>query len=163
MIINLKLKTKFNTKAIEIFKDEKDRRATLGMHATCLSILLLWFFSIYLLNIHGSFWTMLLSGFLLSSVQGVSHNFLHQPKTLWYYGIDFTSIPHDEWTIIHSISHHTYCNFEIDLEITGFEPFIYYLSCRKENHITVLVYQYFFFLIIPISPAIKIVVDIFRG
>jgi hypothetical protein len=99
------------------------------MQFYCLCILIIWIFSVILLNYFKSWVFAALSGFLLTSVIGVAHNFIHQPKNIWFYAMDLTSIPHHEWIIIHSISHHTYCNLSNDLEIKGSDPFINYLTC----------------------------------
>ena len=76
-----------------------------------------------------------ITGFLCLSMIGVGHNYGHQKPSLFRYCSDLTLFGSYQWRTSHSLSHHTYTNLELDIEIQAFEPIIYYLSNRPKNQI----------------------------
>jgi len=96
----------------------------------CYSLLLLamWTYAFYSMGVNQSFWACFFAGFCLTNLIGLSHNYLHQPKSIWHYLINVSTITEDEWHISHNLSHHSYNNTELDVEITSFEPYVFFLS-----------------------------------
>ena len=75
----------------------------------------------------------IITGFLMLSVLGIGHNYIHQKPSWFRYCSDLTLFGSYEWTISHALSHHSYTNLELDIEIQAFEPIIYYLSNKPKN------------------------------
>ena len=131
------------------------------MHLYCAIIFSLYLLSFYCLGTYQNWPSILFCGFMCFGLIGVGHNFLHQPPSLWYNVMDFTAVPSKDWTVSHSLSHHTYANLEIDLEIKVFEPFIYYLTIQPQNPKLAVVYLLLIQFIIPLGQYVRIFIEIF--
>lgn len=71
------------------------------------------------------------SGFLLSCLGSVGHNFFHHRDNWRMYSWDLTLYSSYEWRITHGYSHHNYPNSVLDFEISAMEPFLYWLPVEK--------------------------------
>jgi cytochrome b involved in lipid metabolism len=71
-----------------------------------------------------------LSGFILVSVVGEGHNFMHQRVNPFRHVFGLTGFTHEDWQNFHAISHHMFPNTELDYEIGVFEPISYALRNR---------------------------------
>lgn len=68
----------------------------------------------------------LCSLFLIGMV-GIGHNFIHHKDNVFKYFHCATGFTHNEWQIMHCISHHIYPNLELDYEAAALEPIGYFL------------------------------------
>jgi len=75
--------------------------------------------------------------FLLLGIVGVAHNFVHHKTNSYQYMFLLAGFTHNEWQIMHCLSHHLYPNLEIDYEAAAFEPVSYFLRSMPENHMLV--------------------------
>ena len=55
-----------------------------------------------------------MTAFLLIGVMGIGHNFVHHKDNIYKYFFVLTGFTHNEWQVMHAISHHTYPNTELD-------------------------------------------------
>ena len=55
-----------------------------------------------------------MSSLLLISMVGVGHNFVHHKENIFKYAFIVAGFTHNEWQIMHCLSHHMYPNMELD-------------------------------------------------
>jgi hypothetical protein len=67
------------------------------------------------------------TAFMLISMIGVGHNFVHHRSNLFKYFFVASGFTHNEWQIMHCLSHHMYPNTELDYEAAALEPIAYFL------------------------------------
>lgn len=58
--------------------------------------------------------------FLLLGIVGIGHNFVHHRDNYFKYAFLLAGFTHDEWQVMHCLSHHLYTNLEIDYEAAAF-------------------------------------------
>lgn len=73
------------------------------------------------------------AGFLLTLLTNVAHNFIHRKNNFRMYYMDLSMMLSREFRISHALSHHLYPNTVKDMEITAFEPNIYFFPKPKPN------------------------------
>jgi hypothetical protein len=99
------------------------------------------------------------ASFCLIGCLGIGHNFVHHKFNYFKYFFVLTGFTHDEWQIMHALSHHIYPNTELDFEAAALEPFGYFLRNKPENKFyteLILVLSYTF--IQPLNFFLKCVV-----
>jgi len=96
-------------------------------------LIILFFSSFYCLYLTQSKIMAAITGLLCLSMLGIGHNFIHQRTSLFRFCADVTMFGSYQWTISHALSHHTYANMDIDIEIQVIEPVLYYLSNKPKN------------------------------
>lgn len=104
----------------------------------------------------------LLYGYSLYALIGVGHNYSHR-NSQWGRVMDLTAYPRHLWQVSHCLSHHSYANLELDLEVITFEPFLYFLTSQPKNPKAVLFYQFVFFSTTPLLLFITQIVDVVIG
>jgi fatty acid desaturase len=96
--------------------------------------------------------------FLISMV-GIGHNFIHHKQNIFKYCLTLTGFTHDEWQIMHCLSHHIYPNMELDYEAAALEPIGYFLRNKPNNFIlTEAIIVFLFIFIQPLNLLLKIFV-----
>ena len=105
-----------------------------------------------------------LSSLFLISMVGIGHNFIHHKPTVFKYFLTLTGFTHDEWQIMHCLSHHLYPNTELDFEAAALEPIGFFLRNLPENHMfTEVVLVLLFMFLQPLNFILKLfVVPILR-
>lgn len=53
---------------------------------------------------------------LLIGMVGIGHNFVHHKDNPFKYFFALTGFTHNEWQVMHAMSHHVYPNLELDYE-----------------------------------------------
>ncbi len=59
------------------------------------------------------------TSFLLLGMLGIGHNFVHHKQNIFRYFFSATGFTHNEWQIMHALSHHLYPNMELDYEASA--------------------------------------------
>ena len=100
-----------------------------------------------------------ISSLFLISMVGIGHNFVHHKANYFTYCLTLTGFTHDQWQIMHCLSHHIYPNLELDFEAAALEPLGFFLRNQKKNPIytEVLILTLFLF-IQPMNFLLKIFV-----
>ena len=99
---------------------------------------------------------MLISGTFASLVANVAHNFYHRRDNWQMWLFDITLMNSQQWRITHGNSHHMFPNTLMDLEITMFEPFIYWLPINKKSAVLHILFQW---ILLPLIFCITTLVD----
>ena len=98
-----------------------------------------------------------MTSLLLISMVGIGHNFIHHKANNFKYCLTLTGFTHDEWQVMHCLSHHIYPNLELDYEAAALEPIGFFLRNKPNNPIYTEVIVLFLFLFIqPLNFFIKI-------
>lgn len=79
-------------------------------------------------------WAAITSSFLIGMI-GIGHNFIHHKQGYFKYFYIITGFTHNEWQVMHCISHHMYPNTQLDYEAAALQPIAYFLRTAPENHI----------------------------
>ena len=140
-----------------IFKQLKGRSpsATFFTKLQYFILIGLFFSSFYCLYLTQSKVTAMVTGFLCLSMLGIGHTYIHKKTSYFRYCADVTLFGSYQWTISHALSHHTYPNLEIDIEIQSVEPFIYYLSNKPKNPIINIVVGHILFTFLGVLNYIR--------
>ena len=131
------------------------------MQYSCL--ILLFLSSFYLLYLTQSRIMAIITGFLCLSMLGIGHNFTHQKPSLFRFCADLTMFGSYQWTISHALSHHTYTNLEIDIEVQAMEPIIYYLANKPKNQVINIILGHLLFLFMGILNFLRRFIFHFMG
>jgi fatty acid desaturase len=96
---------------------------------------------------------------LLIGMVGIGHNFIHHRDNIFKYFHCATGFTHNEWQIMHCISHHIYPNLELDYEAAALEPLGYFLRNSPENKwYTEPIIVFSFVFLQPLNFLLKIIV-----
>lgn len=120
--------------------------ATLTFKLQCAAVLLAHFAFFFALCVTGpgisgmSLLWATLTGFTISSLHGIGHNFMHQADNLWMFVCTVGGWNIHLQRVSHAMSHHPMPNTEWDLEILGHEPWMYNMVDRPANNKWILVY-----------------------
>ena len=88
---------------------------------------------------------------------GIGHNFVHHKENYFKYFFVATGFTHNEWQIMHALSHHIYPNLELDYEAAALEPIGYFLRNKPANPIyTELLIILSFIFIQPLNLLLKV-------
>lgn len=101
-------------KVAKLFKDPQSRESTLSMKIFCTVALLCWIWAFVNAVVNPNILNTIIFGYALYVMIGVGHNYSHKGN-VWGYCLDLTSYPQHLWNITHCLSHHPYCNLEMDL------------------------------------------------
>lgn len=155
----------FNSIRTRILKEFKAKGTSASLLARAQYFLLIFIFlcSFYLLFLTQSPIFAVITGLLCLSMLGIGHNFIHQKPSLFRFCADLTLFGSYQWTISHALSHHTYANLELDIEIDAIEPFIYYLSNKPKNPIINIFLGHILFFFIGIFNYIRRFLFFFLG
>lgn len=104
-----------------------------------------------------------ITGIFCFAMLGVGHNFIHQKTSLLRFCADVTLFGSYQWTVSHALSHHTYTNLEIDIEIQAMEPFIYYLANKPKNPAINVVFGHLLFIFLGVLNYIRRFLFFFVG
>ena len=74
-----------------------------------------------------------ISAYLMIGMIGVGHNFVHHKENLFKYFFIVTGFTHNEWQVMHCLSHHIYPNTLLDYEAAALEPVAYFLRISPQN------------------------------
>lgn len=93
------------------------------------------------------------------SMIGIGHNFVHHKSNYFKYFFVITGFTHNEWQVMHCLSHHLYPNTEIDYEAAALEPIAYFLRNKPENKIyTEPVLVFLLLFVQPLNLILKLLV-----
>lgn len=96
---------------------------------------------------------------LLIGMVGIGHNFIHHRDNYFKYFHCATGFTHNEWQVMHCISHHIYPNLELDYEAAALEPIGYFLRNKPENKVyTEAIIVLSFIFLQPLNFLLKTVV-----
>lgn len=96
---------------------------------------------------------------ILVGLIGIGHNFVHHKANYFKYYFVFAGFTHDEWQIMHCLSHHIYPNTELDFEAAALEPIGYFLRTMPLNkRYTEIILILLFIFIQPINMILKTIV-----
>lgn len=144
---------------------EIQSEAQTKLHAYLILTLFFFFFGLttYLIGVeHSSFWpylTAAISAFLMLGIVGIGHNFVHHKDNYFKYYFLLTGFSHDEWQIMHCLSHHIYPNTELDYEAAALEPLAYFLRTLPPNKVyTEAIIIFIFMFIQPLNLLFKIII-----
>lgn len=118
-------------------------------------LIVLFFVSFFLLYASQSQLIAFLTGVLSFAMLGVGHNFIHQKTSVFRFCADVTLFGSYQWTVSHALSHHTYTNLEIDIEIQAMEPFIYYLANKPKNPVINVLFGHLLFTFLGVLNYIR--------
>lgn len=130
------------------------------LFSTCW--LILWVLTLYWILVSPSLLSVLAYSYIIYVMIGVGHNYCHR-NSKWRYALDLTGYPHHLWRVTHCLSHHTYTNMKLDLEIIGFMPFIYFLTCQPPNNKFTPYYQFIILAGAPLLLMVESLSNIFKG
>ncbi|CAG9857271.1 unnamed protein product [Phyllotreta striolata] len=68
---------------------------------------------------------------MLGMMTIAGHNYVHQKDNFRMYYFQFSLLQIREWRISHALSHHLHTNAIDDLEISMYEPLLFYLPVKK--------------------------------
>jgi hypothetical protein len=115
--------------------------ATLAFKLQCAAVLLVHIVCFAALcRSGGSVVWATLTGFTISALHGIGHNFMHQADSLWMAVCTVGGWNVHLNRVSHAISHHPMPNTEWDLEILGHEPWMYNMVDRPANSKWILIY-----------------------
>lgn len=153
---------KIKSKVLKLYRDGQlsDPPAITYLFSTLWVIL--WILNLCWVVMSPSLISVLPYSYILYVMIGVGHNYCHR-NSRWRYALDLTGYPHHLWRVTHCLSHHTYTNMMIDLEITAFMPFIYFLSCQPANNKLTPYYQFLILAAAPLLLLIESLTGIIKG
>ena len=96
----------------------------------------------------------------------MAHNFFHQRDTFRRFYFDLSLFSSSDWRISHVLSHHTYTNTLLDLEISMLEPFMQFLPSPEKSSFGrygSYVYHVLFYLLVSPLDFIKRIICIVKG
>ncbi|XP_052863972.1 cytochrome b5-related protein-like [Anopheles cruzii] len=91
--------------------------------ALLLTVLLMAYLAVYF----DSYAIGFVCGAFVNATIIAAHNFLHQRDNWRMLAFNIAFLSYREWRVSHVMSHHLYPNSLLDMEISGFEPFLCYL------------------------------------
>ena len=145
--------------SIQEIQDESQSKR----HAYIIFGLLLMVISLIAISIHvarDSWYPFIFSALCsipLIGMIGIGHNFIHHRENNFKYFYVITGFTHNEWQIMHCLSHHIYPNLELDYEAAALEPIGFFLRSKPENMVfTELVVVMLFVLIQPTNFLLKL-------
>lgn len=100
-----------------------------------------------------------IAAYLMISMIGIGHNFVHHKSNYFKYFFVITGFTHNEWQVMHCLSHHLYPNTEIDYEAAALEPIAYFLRNKPQNKIyTEPVIIFLLLFVQPLNLILKLLV-----
>jgi fatty acid desaturase len=96
-------------------------------------------------------------GVVLNGIWGVGHSLIHQKDTNLRYIFNLTITPSAEWRVSHCISHHTYPNSKLDLEVSFLYPFLQFYSSSQRSSLYQATILFFCAFLFPLAPVIGFV------
>ena len=110
---------KLRKKALEVLPTRESRQPTTEMRTFACGIVGFWILCFWALCSYPSVLTCLIYSYAMLVMQGVGHNFSHQ-NSIFKHAFDPSWITYRDWMVSHGLSHHTYPNTKLDMEITLF-------------------------------------------
>merc|ERR1712136_593799 len=146
---------KLRKRALPIWKTHK--KNTFNSIFTLYSWFILSCGFIYLALTRESQLWLRLAAFFGALTVNVAHNFFHQADSLHMWLFDISLMNSQRWRVTHAMSHHIYPNTFFDLELTQFEPFVYF-AVKKTSPFYPLISA----VILPIFMAIVTYFDMIK-